>query len=61
MKKIYLSIFSLITFSISAQVSVTLRVDVTDYIAGGSTIDPTGIRIMEILAIMEPQLEELQW
>ena len=45
MKKIYLSIFSLITFSISAQVSVTHRVDVTDYIAGGSTIDPTGIRI----------------
>ena len=29
----------------SAQVSITYRVDVTDYLAGGETVDPTGIRI----------------
>ena len=28
-----------------AQVSITHRVDVTDYLAGGATLDPTGIRI----------------
>lgn len=45
MKKIYLSILSLITLTVSAQVSVTHRVDVTDYLAGGATLDPNGIRI----------------
>lgn len=45
MKKIYLSILSLLTLSISAQVSVTHRVDITDYLAGGATPDPNGIRI----------------
>ena len=45
MKKLYLITLTLITLSISAQVSVTHRVDITDYLAGGATLDPTGIRI----------------
>lgn len=47
MKKLYLFTLTLLTLSLSAQVSVTLthRVDVTDYLAGGATIEPNGIRI----------------
>tara|TARA_B100000963_G_scaffold191970_2_gene167041 strand:+ start:5353 stop:6078 length:726 start_codon:yes stop_codon:yes gene_type:complete len=45
MKKLYLLTLTLLTFSLSAQVSVTHRVDVTDYLAGGATLDPSGIRI----------------
>lgn len=45
MKKLYLFTLTLLTLSLSAQVSVTLRVDVTDYLAGGATLDPNGIRV----------------
>lgn len=45
MKKIYFLLSLIITFSLSAQVSITHRVDITDYLAGGATLDPTGIRI----------------
>lgn len=45
MKKIYFLLSLIITFSLSAQVSITHRVDITNYLAGGATLDPTGIRI----------------
>lgn len=45
MKKLYLFTLSLITLTISAQVSVTHRVDITDYLGSGATLDPSGIRI----------------
>ena len=45
MKKIYFLLSLITTFSLSAQVSITHRVDITDYLAGGATLDPTGIRI----------------
>lgn len=45
MKKIYFLLSIITTISLSAQVSITYRVDVTDYLAGGETVDPTGIRI----------------
>ena len=45
MKKLYLFTLTLLTLSLSAQVSVTHRVDITDYLAGGATLDPNGIRI----------------
>ena len=34
-----------ISLTMFAQVSVTHRVDATDCLAGGATLDPTGIRI----------------
>ena len=45
MKKIYLFTLTILTLSLSGQVSVTLRVDVTDYLAGGATLDPNGMRV----------------
>lgn len=45
MKKIYFLLSLITTFSLSAQVSITHRVDITDYLAGGETLDATGIRI----------------
>lgn len=45
MKKIYFLLSLITTLSISAQVSITHRVDITNYLAGGATLDPTGIRI----------------
>jgi len=44
MKKIYFLLSLITTLSISAQVSITHRVDVSEYLTG-TTIDPTGIRI----------------
>ena len=45
MKKLYLLTLTLLTFSLSAQISVIHRVDITDYLAAGNTLDPNGIRI----------------
>jgi hypothetical protein len=46
MKKIYFLLSLITTLSMSAQVSITYRVDITDYLAGGSApLDATGIRI----------------
>ena len=45
MKKIYFLLSLITTLSMSAQVSITYRVDITDYLAGGATLDATGIRI----------------
>tara|TARA_B110001452_G_scaffold241871_1_gene224315 strand:+ start:1529 stop:2251 length:723 start_codon:yes stop_codon:yes gene_type:complete len=45
MKKIYFLLLLVTTFSFSAQVTITHRVDITDYLAGGATLDATGIRI----------------
>jgi len=46
MKKIYALGFGVLAaFSLSAQVTVTFKVDVTDYLAGGETLNANGIRI----------------
>jgi len=46
MKKIFTSVLALFIASASfAQVTVTFRVDVTNFIAGGGVIDATGIRL----------------
>ena len=61
MKKIYFLLSIITTISLSAQVSITHRVDITDYLAGGAaTLDPTGIRIgKETLEQKELQQVEL--
>ena len=46
MKKLYLFSLFFTCLTISAQqVTVTHRVDVTDYLSGGAALDPSGIRI----------------
>lgn len=46
MKKVFTLISALfLGFAVTAQTVVTFQVDVTNYIAGGATIDPTGMRV----------------
>lgn len=45
MKKTATLFFACVSFFGFSQVNVTYQVDVTNYIAGGNTIDPTGIRV----------------
>ena len=46
MKKVFTLISALfLGFAVTAQTVVTFQVDVTNYVAGGATIDPTGMRV----------------
>jgi len=48
MKKLVLSVVALLTFaalSLQAQVTVTYKVDITAYLAGGATLGANGIRV----------------
>ena len=45
MKKTFTLLGLLTSGMLAAQVSVTYQVDVTNYVAGGATLNPNGIRV----------------